>query len=260
LNRQNAARRGCFSDSSLISPLRPRHSRQIASIGLPGEQKADRVMRPFAARIMLLCELGPIVWTATVSVGKGNILRKTPVLPCATYPETAMNKLLVSVVVLPAAIACLHAPTQLAAQSVTPAGQAGTPFITNAAPQQAPFQPTVPANAQPLYPIPRTMYGEVIAKYRIGSAHKAVYANLAGNQVWCIVQSKFGQPSQQSAIAEARRACEDHAVQTNLDPSKCIPIAVDDWQVFDAGPLFSVAERAQDQQANLSTLVTPPRE
>jgi phosphate-selective porin OprO/OprP len=66
-------------------------------------------------------------------------------------------------------------------------------------------------------------------------------------------------PEQQSAIAEARQACED-ATQTNLDPSKCVPVAVDDSQVFDPGPLFSVAERAQDQQANLSTLVTPPRE
>ena len=168
-----------------------------------------------------------------------------------------MNKLLVSVIVLPAAIACLHGPTQSAAQSVTPAGQADARFITNAAPQQTPVQPTAPANT---YPIPRTMYEEVIAKYRIGSAHKAVYANLTGNQMWSIVQSKFGQPSQQSAIAEARQACEDHATQSNLDPSKCVPVAVDDWQVFDPGPLFSVAERAQDQQANLSTLVTPPRE
>jgi len=171
-----------------------------------------------------------------------------------------MNKLLVPIVVLPAAITYLHGPTQSAAQSVTPAGQADARFITNTAPQQAPFQPTAPASTQPLYPIPRTMYEEVIAKYRIGSGHKAVYANLTGNQMWCIVQSKFGQPSQQSAIAEARRACEDHAVQTNLDPSKCIPVAVDDSQVFDPGPLFSAAESAQDQQANLTTLLTPPRE
>jgi hypothetical protein len=115
-------------------------------------------------------------------------------------------------------------------------------------------------NTPPIYPIPQTMYEEVIAKYRIGSSHKALYANLTGNQMWSIVQSKFGQPSQQAAIAEARQACEDHATQSNLDPSKCVPVAVDDRQVFDPGPLFSVAERAQDQQANLSTLVTPPRE
>jgi hypothetical protein len=171
-----------------------------------------------------------------------------------------MNKLLVSVVAPLAAIACLHAPTQSAAQSVTPAGPADARFITNTATQQAPFQPTASANAQPVYPIPRTMYEEVIAKYRIGSSHKAVYANLTGNQMWCLVQSKFGQPSQQSAVAEARQACEDHAVQTNLDPSKCIPVAVDDWQVFDPGPLFSAAERVLDQQTNLSTLVTSPRE
>jgi hypothetical protein len=206
------------------------------------------------------CESRPILRWAAVSAEKGNIRRETPVLPCSTYPETAMNKLLVPIVVLPAAIACLHVPTQSAAQSVTPAGQADARFITNAAPQQAPFQPTAPPNTQPLYPIPRTMYEEVTAKYRIGSAHKAVYANLTGDQMWCIVQSKFGQPSPQSAIAEARQACEDHAVQTNLDPGKCIPVAVDDWQVFDPGPLFLAAERAQDQQANLSTLVTSPRE
>ena len=173
-----------------------------------------------------------------------------------------MYKFLVSVVVFPAAIASLQAPIQSVAQPVTPAAQAGAQFITNAAPQQNAIQPTAPANpqGQPVYPIPRTMYEEVIAKYRIGSSHKAIYANVTGNQMWCIVQSKFGQPSQQSAIAEARQSCEDHATQSNLDPNKCVPVAVDDRQVFDPGPLFSVAERAQDQQANLSTLVTPPRE
>ena len=167
-----------------------------------------------------------------------------------------MTKIPVSVVVLLAAIAALDAPTQSAAQSVAPAGQSDALFVTNTAPQQAPSQPTAPPNTQPLYPIPQTMYEEVIAKYRIGSGHKAIYANLTGNQMWSIVQSNFGTPNLQSAIAEARQACEDHAVQTNLDPNKCIPIAIDDWQVFDPSPLFSVA----DQQANLSTLVTPPRE
>ena len=167
-----------------------------------------------------------------------------------------MTKIPVSVVVLLAAIASLDAPTQSAAQSVTPTGQADARFITNTAPQQTSFQPTAPPNAQPLYSIPRTMYEEVIAKYRIGSGHKAVYANLTGNQMWSIVQSTFGQPSQQSAIAEARQACEDHARQSGLDPSKCVPIAVDDQQVFDPGPLFS----AQDLQTNLSALETPPRE
>ena len=171
-----------------------------------------------------------------------------------------MNKLLVSVVVLPAAIACLQAPTQSVAQPATSTAQAGAQFITNAAPQQNAFQPTAPPNPQgpPIYPIPRTMFEEVMATYRIGYIHKAIYANVTGNQMWSIVQSKFGTPNQQSAIAEARRACEDHAVQTNLDPGKCIPVAVDDWQVFDPGPLFLAAERAQDQQANLSTLLTPP--
>jgi hypothetical protein len=171
-----------------------------------------------------------------------------------------MTKFPVSVVVLLAVIAYLHAPAQSAAQSLTPAGQARAHFITNTAPQQTAIQPTAPPNTQPIYPIPRTMYEEIIAKYRIGSAHKAVFANLTGDQMWSIVQSNFGQPSQQSAIAEARQACEDYATQTNLDPSKCIPVAVDDRQVFDPGPLFVAAESRQDQQANLSTLVTPPRE
>ena len=115
-------------------------------------------------------------------------------------------------------------------------------------------------NTQPMYPIPRTMFEEVMATYRIASVHKAIYANVTGNQMWSLVQSKFGQPSEQSAIAEARQACEDYAAQSNLDPSKCVPVAVDDRQVFDPGPLFSAAQSAQDQQANLSTLLTPPRE
>ena len=114
-------------------------------------------------------------------------------------------------------------------------------------------------NTQPTYPIPQTMYEEVIAKYRIASDHKAIYANLTGNQMWSLVQSKFGQPSEQSAIAEARQACEDYAAQSNLDPGKCVPVAVDDQQVFDAGPLFSAAQSAQDQQTSLTTLLTPPR-
>jgi hypothetical protein len=171
-----------------------------------------------------------------------------------------MNKLLVPLVALPAAIACLHAPTQSAAQSVTPAGQADARFITNTAPRQTPFQPTAPPNTQPLYPIPQTMYEEIIAKYRIGSDHKAIYANLTGNRMWSLVQSTFGQPSEQAAITEARQACADYATQSNLDPSKCVPVAVDDRQVFDPGPLFTAAQNAQDQQANLTTLETPPRE
>ena len=171
-----------------------------------------------------------------------------------------MNKLLVSVIVLPAAIACLNAPTQSAAQSLAPARQADARFITNTAPQQAPIQPPAAPNTSPRYPIPRTMYEEIIAKYRIGSDHKAVYANVTGNQMWSLVQSNFGQASQQSAIAEARQACEDHAVHNNLDPSKCVPVAVDDRQVFDPGPLFTVAESALDRQANLTALETQPRE
>lgn len=171
-----------------------------------------------------------------------------------------MNKLLVSVVALLAAIACLDAPTQSAAQSVRPAAQADAQFVTNAAPQQSPFQPTALPNAKPLYPIPQTMYEEVIAKYRIGSDHKAIYANVTGNKMWSLVQSTFGQPSEQAAIAEARQACEDYATHSNLDPSKCVPVAVDDQQVFDPGPLFVAAQTAQDQQAGLATLLTPPRE
>ena len=170
-----------------------------------------------------------------------------------------MNKLLASVIVLPAAIACLYAPTPSAAQSLTPARQADPRFITNTPPQQAPVQPAAP-NTLPRYPIPRTMYEEVMAKYRIGPGYKAIYANVTGNQMWSLVQSTFGQQSQQSATAEARQACEGYAVQNNLDPSKCVPIAVDDRQVFDPGPLFTVAERALDQQANLTALETQPRE
>jgi hypothetical protein len=171
-----------------------------------------------------------------------------------------MNKLFVSVVVLPAAIACLQAPTQSAAQSIRPAGQADARFITNAAPQQPPSQPKALPNAKQRYPIPQTMYEEVLAKYRVGSGHKAIYANLTGNQMWSLVQSTFGQPSEQAAIAEARQACEDYATQSNLDPGKCIPVAVDDRQVFDPGPLFVAAQSAQDQQANLTAILTPPRE
>jgi hypothetical protein len=171
-----------------------------------------------------------------------------------------MDKLLMPAVALPAAIACLLAPTELAAQSATLARPADARSITNTAPQQAPLQPTASTNAQPLYPIPRTMYEEVIAKYRIGASHKAVYANLTGNQMWSLIQSTVGQSSQQSAIAEARQACEDYAIRSNLDPSKCIPVAVDDQQVFDPGPLFSVAESAQDRRANLSTLEAVPKE
>ena len=168
-----------------------------------------------------------------------------------------MNKLLASVVAPPSDSCVPVCPDTIGCTVRHAAGQADGRFITNTAAPQAPFQPTAPPNT---YPIPRTMYEEVIAKYRIGSGHKAIYANLTGNQMWSMVQSKFGQPSQQSAIAEARQACEDHATQSNLDPSKCVPVAVDDWQVFDAGPLFSAAERAQDQQANLSALETQPRE
>jgi hypothetical protein len=167
---------------------------------------------------------------------------------------------LVSFVTLAAAIACVHAPTQSAAQSAASAQQVDARFITNMTPQQAPFQPNTSANTRPIYPIPRTMYEEIIAKYRIGASHKAVYANLTGNRMWALIQSTFGQSSEQSAIAEARQACEDYAAKANLDPGQCVPVAVDDRQVFDPGPLFSVAERAQDQQVNRTTLDTPPRE
>jgi len=113
-------------------------------------------------------------------------------------------------------------------------------------------------DTEPVYPIPRTMYKELIAKYRIGSAHKAVYANLTGNQMWAIIQSTFGQPSQQSAIAEVRRVCEDHATQTNLDPGKCVPVAVDDQQVFDPRPRFS-GIMAQTPPRRLRNTVAPLR-
>jgi hypothetical protein len=147
--------------------------------------------------------------------------------------------------------------TLLTAVNFTPAMAQGPKLSTGNT--RARISPPVD-NTQPIYAIPRTMYEQVLAKYRIGSEHKSVYTNLTGNQMWSIVQSKFGRPTQQSAIAEARQACEDYATQSNLDPGKCVPVAVDDRQVFDSGSLFSAAERAQDQQANLSALETPPRE
>ena len=173
-----------------------------------------------------------------------------------------MKKHFVSVVVLLAAIGCLHASTPSAAQSLALAAQANALLITNTAPHQTAYQPTAPQNTQeqPMYPIPRTMFEEVIATYRIGYSHKAMYANLTGDQMWFVATSKFGKPNQQSAISEARQSCEDHAVRNNLDPSKCVPVAVDDRQVFDPGPIFSAAERLQDRQQNMSTLVASPQE
>jgi hypothetical protein len=102
-----------------------------------------------------------------------------------------------------------------------------------------------------MYPVPRTVFAEAIARYGIGSGHRAMYANITGNQMWFIAQSQLGKPSAQSAIDDARRFCENHAVANKLDPGKCIPVAVDDRVVYDPGPLFAVAEGLQAQQQSL---------
>jgi len=141
-----------------------------------------------------------------------------------------------SAVVLLAAIGCLHAPTQSTAQSLTRTAGVDVPST---------------ASTAPMYPVPRTQFAEVIARYGIGSGHRAMYANITGNQMWFIAQSKFGKPNAQSAIDEARRLCEGHAVANKLDPGQCIPVAIDDRVVYDPGPLFSVADGIQAQQQSL---------
>ena len=139
-----------------------------------------------------------------------------------------------SAVVLLAAIGCLHAPTQSTAQSLT--RTAGVPST---------------ASTALMYPVPRTVFAEAIARYGVGSGHRAMYANITGDRMWSIVLSKFGKPNAQSAIDEARRLCEDHAVANKLDPGQCIPVAIDDRVVYDPGPLFSVADGIQAQQQSL---------
>jgi hypothetical protein len=156
-----------------------------------------------------------------------------------------MKQSFVSTVVSLAAIACLHASTQSAAQSDAPAAQADTLLTANTAPK---------------YPIARTTFAEAIAKYSIGSGHRAMYANITGDRMWSIAQSKFGQPNAQSAIYEARRLCEEHAVVNKLDPGKCVPVAVDDRQVYDPGPLFSIAEGLQAQQQPVRVIEVPHQE
>jgi hypothetical protein len=155
-----------------------------------------------------------------------------------------LKKHLVPVVALLAAIGCLHAPAQSAAQSVTPAAKA------DAQSTASPAQPAAPQDTveQPMYPIPRTLFAEAIAKYSVGSGHRAMYANITGDQMWSIAVSKIGHPNAQSAISEAKRLCEEHAIANKLDPGKCTPVAINDRQVYDPGPLFSVAERIQAQR------------
>ena len=141
-----------------------------------------------------------------------------------------------SAVVLLAAIGCLHAPTQSTAQSLTRTAGVDVPST---------------ASTAPMYPVPRTLFAEVIARFSIGATHRAIYANITGNQMWFIVQSQFGRPNAQSAIDEARRLCEGHAVANKLDPGQCIPVAIDDRVVYDPGPLFSVADGIGAQQQSL---------
>lgn len=138
-----------------------------------------------------------------------------------------------SAVVLLAAIGCLQAPTPSTAQSLTRTAGIDVPST---------------ASSAPMYPVPRTLFAEVIARYGVGATHRAIYANITGNQMWFIVQSQFARPSAQSAIDEARRLCEGHAVANKLDPGKCIPVAIDDRVVYDPSPLFSVAEGIEAQQ------------
>ena len=156
-----------------------------------------------------------------------------------------MKQSVVSTVVLLAAIACLHAPTRAAAQSAAPA---------------APPDTLLTASTAPKYPIVRTTFAEAIARYAIGSGHRAMYANITGDRMWSITQSKFGEPSAQSAIYEARRLCEGHALANKLDPGKCVPVAVDDRQFYDPGPLFSIAETFQAQQQPARVIEHPHQE
>lgn len=156
-----------------------------------------------------------------------------------------MKKSFVSTIMLLAAIACLQAPTQSVAQSTAPAAPADTLLTANTAPK---------------YPIARITFAEAIARYGIGSGHRAMYANITGDQMWSIAQSKFGAPNAQSAIYEARRLCEEHAVANKLDPGKCVPVAVDDRQFYDPGPLFSIAEMLQAQRQPVRVIENPHQE
>jgi hypothetical protein len=155
-----------------------------------------------------------------------------------------MKKRLVAATALLAAIGCLPAPTPSAAQSVAAGGPPDT-LVTASAPR---------------YPLPRTTFAEAIARYGIGSGHRAMYANITGDQMWSITQSTFGQPNAQSAIYEAKRLCETHALANKLDPGKCVPVAVDDRQVYDPGPLFSIAEQLRAQQLPVTSTNTQPQE
>jgi hypothetical protein len=152
-----------------------------------------------------------------------------------------MKKNLLSAGVLLAAIACLHALTQSAASAAQP-------------------DTLLTSSTAPKYPITRTTFAEAIAKYGIGSGHRAMYANITGDRMWSIAQSKFGKPNTQSAIYEARRLCEEHAVVNKLDPGRCVPVAVDDRQVYDPGPLFSIAESLQAQQQPVRVIEQPHQE
>jgi hypothetical protein len=87
-----------------------------------------------------------------------------------------------------------------------------------------------------------------------------MYANITGDRMWSIAKSKSGQPNAQSAIYEARQLCEEDAVATKLDPGKCVPGAVDDRQLYDPGPLFSIAETFQARQRPVKAVEHPRQE
>ena len=152
-----------------------------------------------------------------------------------------MKKRLASAAVLLAAFGCLYASTPAAAQSAAP-------------------DKILTANTVPNYPISRVTFAEALAQYRVGAGHRAMYANITGNQMWSLAQSKFGEPDAQSAIYEARQLCEAHAVPNRLDPGQCVPVAVDDWQVYDPGPLFSITEQLQAQQRSVTIIDTQHQE
>ena len=76
-------------------------------------------------------------------------------------------------------------------------------------------------------------------------------------------QVKWSEGTEPPKLKAPPNACDCHHhiydAQYPVDPKAVLrpgDALVEDYRAF----LFSAAERAQDQQANLSTLVTPPRE
>jgi hypothetical protein len=148
----------------------PRRLIRSGPIRLPREQDDGRIARQFAAEIRAAEGLRP--WgRATVSAGKGIFDAKHQSYVAAPVRSPAMKQSVVSTVVLVAAIACLHSPTRSAAQSAAPAAAPDTLLTASTAPR---------------YPIARTTFTEAIARYGIGSGHRAMYANITGDRMWSI--------------------------------------------------------------------------